>query len=180
MNINIMNYKNLLTIAACAAMLCACNPKPNREALINEIEKADSTFTSNSNCMAIKPEEASQMMELYTRFADQFPEDSLTPLYLRKAGDIAAHVGEVDAAVGYYDRVIDQYADYEQLSDVYYAKAWTLEMYERYAEAKEIFQYFVDTYPDHPLAPDTRIQLEKNLIGLSPEEQLAAILANAQ
>ena len=167
-------FAGLITLS-----LCACNHQPNREALVSEIESADSAFVSHANRMASNTEDASHMMELYTQFADLFPEDSLAPIYLRKAGDIAAHTANEDQAVELYNRVIEQYGDYPELSEVYFSKAWTLEQGQRYAEAKEAFLLFVDQYPDHPLAKDIRFMLEQNLIGLSVEEQYEAIVGNA-
>ena len=46
-----------------------------------------------------------------------------------------------------------------------------------YDEAKAAYQTFVDKYPDHYMAEQTRLMIPK--VGMSPEEMLDQILANA-
>ena len=173
-----MKLKHIISTLAVVALLAACTRQPSREEALSEIRTADSTFTSNANKMAINPAEASHMIALYTQFVDQFPGDSLAPLFLIKAGDIASHTANTDTAIMLYDRVINDYADYANIAEAYFYKAWTLESAERYPEAKAAFERFVELFPDHPLANDIRLQLANNLIGLSPEEQLKVILSN--
>ena len=172
-----MKIKYLFGTLALVALMASCSQQPNREESLKEISTADSTFTSNANKMAINPAEASHRISPYTQFVDRFPSDSLAPIFLLKAGDIAAHTANTDTAIMLYDRAISDYAAFPHIDEAYFCKAWTLESAERYAEAKEAFEIFVEKYPAHPLANDIRLQLKNNLIGLSPEEQLNAILS---
>lgn len=173
-----MKRYTILLAGLIALTFAACNPKNNREAALREIETADSILSVSVNRMAVDMDQAAHIVDLYTQFADQFPEDSLTPGFLHKAGDIAAHIGQEDNAVVIYDRILSDYTDYPALAEICFNKAWTLEQGQRYAEAKEAFQQFVDQYPEHPLAKDIRFMLEQNLIGLSVEEQYNAIIGN--
>ena len=173
-----MKLKHIIYSIALMALVTACNQQPSREEALNELRTADSTFTSNANKMAINPAEASHMIALYTQFVNRFPDDTLAPLCLLKAGDIASQTDNTDTSLMLYNRAISDYGDYAYIAEVYFNKAWMLETAQRYDEAREAFQQFLDLFPEHPMARDVRFQLESNLIGLSPEEQLNAILSN--
>ena len=53
-------------------------------------------------------------------------------------------------------------------------KGSAYEQNQQYDLAREAYTEFVEKYPDHVLAPDTRKMLP--YIGLTPEEQLEAIM----
>ena len=42
--------------------------------------------------------------------------------------------------------------------------------------ARAVYSYFVENYPDHVQARDTRTRLDNNYVGMSDEEMLEAIL----
>ena len=49
---------------------------------------------------------------------------------------------------------------------------------EMFDSARTAYTYFVDNYPEHSLAADTRRMID--YLGMSPEEMLEAILAKAE
>lgn len=158
----------------------ACNNGSSRDQMVNDLRVQDSIFTSNSNKMAIDNEEAQKMVDGYVQFANQFPQDSLSPLFLHKAGDIYSRTANCDEALKLYDRIIEQYPDYVNIEDVFFNRGWTLESAQRYPEAREAFKDYLERCPNHPLANDIRYMLEQNLIGLSAEEQYEVIMGKQQ
>ena len=75
------------------------------------------------------------------------------------------------------DSVITLYPGYDDIAGCHFLKGQAYENNEQYDKAREAYTLFVTNYPDHYLAPDTRKMLP--YIGMTPEEMLDAILANA-
>ena len=104
-------------------------------------------------------------------------EDSLAPAFMARAADLCINLGMSDDAVNLLDSIITLYPGYEDIAGCYFLKGYAYESAERYDEAKEAYNYFVENYPDHYLAADTRVMI--NYIGMSPEDMFDAIMANA-
>ncbi|MBO4599718.1 MAG: tetratricopeptide repeat protein [Bacteroidales bacterium] len=161
----------LLTFAALLMVSCG----PSREDRINQIEDfEDSIFES---AIAADPEVADQLTALYVAFADKYPNDSLSPEYLMKAAEVQGNVLHSDRAVELFDRVIADYPDFNEVPMCYFLKGNALELNSQIDEAKAAYEEFLEKYPDHYMAEQTRIMLPR--IGMSPEEMLADILDHA-
>ena len=83
-----------------------------------------------------------------------------------------------DRAVCILDTIISQYPGFEDIGGCYFLKGYAFETAEQFDSARTAYTYFVENYPDHPLAADTRRSLD--YLGMTPEEMLEAILANAE
>ena len=156
-----------------AVLMVACGP--SREERINQIEDfEDSIFES---AIAADPETADQLTALYVAFADKYPNDSLSPEYLMKGADAQSNVLHTERAVTLFDRVINDYPDFEEVPMCYFLKGNALELNSQIDEAKAAYEEFIEKYPDHFMADDARRMLP--IIGMSDEEKLAYILEHA-
>lgn len=165
--------KRILLLTFATLLMVACGP--SREERISQIRQMeDSLFNSTT---AADPNAADQLTKLYVAFADKFPTDSLAPQYLLKAGEVQANVLHTDRAVELLDRVINEYPDFSDVAVCHFLKGNAYDLNGRYDEAKAAYREFVDKYPDHYLADGARQLIPR--IGMSPEEMLADILANA-
>ncbi|MBR3723859.1 MAG: tetratricopeptide repeat protein [Bacteroidales bacterium] len=165
--------KKFPLIMILATMLVACGP--SREQRIEEIEDfEDSIFES---AIAADPNTADELTKLYTAFADKYPDDTLAPQYLLKAAESQSNVIHTEKAIALFDRIINNYPDFEEIPICYFLKGNAYELNSQYDEAKAAYQTFVEKYPDHYLADQTRYVISH--VGMSPEEMLADILANA-
>lgn len=166
--------KKILTLLAGMVLLAACST-PDREkelTIIAEHEQMLSAIDVSSDDDA-----AIELLGLYRKFAADFPEDSLAPAYMTKAADLCINLGKSEDAVALLDSVISLYPGYEDIAGCYFLKGYAYENAEQYEEAQEAYTYFVENYPDHYLAADTKVML--NYIGMNPEEMFDAIMANA-
>lgn len=165
--------RSILSICfVCALILCGCTA--NHDKQIAAIQSWEQTHSQ----IAINPLAADSIINLYIQFADDFPKDSLSPVYLQKAADVAVNLGKCDTAIACIDRIIDSYPEFEDLAGCYFLKGLAYEGSEQYDLAKEAYSYFVETYPDHELAADTKKMIP--FLGLSDEAMLEMILANAE
>ena len=155
--------KRIATVIILAAtLLVACGP--SREERIEQIEDfEDSIFES---AVAADETTADQLTALYTAFADKYPDDTLTPQFLFN-----------DEAVALYDRIINDYPHFEDLPICYFLKGIAYESDSQFEKARQAYQTFVDKYPDHYMADQTRKMIP--LVGKSTEEMLDDILAAA-
>ena len=165
--------KKLTLITFAALLMVACGP--SREERISAIEDfEDSIFES---AVAADPQVADQLTQLYVDFADKYPKDSLAPQYLMKAADVQSNVLHTERAVELFDRIIQDYPDFDEVPMCYFLKGNALELNSQMDEAKAAYEEFLAKYPDHYMAEQTRKMLP--LIYMSNEEKLAYILEHA-
>ena len=96
---------------------------------------------------------------------------------LFKAAEVQSNVLHTDEAVALYDRIINDYPDFEDLPICYFLKGIAYESDSQFEKARQAYQTFVDKYPDHYMADQTRKMIP--LVGKSTEEMLDDILAAA-
>ena len=166
--------KKILTLIAGIVLLAACST-PDREKELNNIAEHEQRLSAID--VSSDDEAAIELLALYRKFAADFPEDSLAPAYMTKAADLCINLGKSEEAVALLDSVINLYPGYDDIAGCYFLKGYAYENAEQYEEAKEAYTYFVENYPDHYLATDTKVML--NYIGMNPEEMFDAIMANA-
>ncbi len=167
--------RRTLLLASALLLLAACGHRPDRDQAVADIAAHEQSL-AQVNIVADE-QQAHDMIDLYQQFAANFPEDSLAPVYLQKSADICLNLGDNDQALAILDTIIAQYPGYDDLAGCLFLKGQAYENNEQYDQAREAYSQFVNDYPDHVLAPDTRKMLP--YIGLTPEEMLNAILASA-
>lgn len=164
--------RNKIILAALIALLMvSCGKSRDKE--LAQIAAMEESLGR----IAVDYAKADSLIALYTQFADHFQKDSLAPIYLMKAADVSINVGKAAEAVQYLDRIIDNYPDYADMGGCYFLKGLAFERSEQFDLAKEAYTFFVETYPDHELASDTKKMIP--LLGLSSEEMMDWILENA-
>ncbi len=110
-----------------------------------------------------------ELIDIYVGFTDEFPEDTLAPDYLFKAGDISMNTNRSRQAIRYYNRIITDYPDYKKTPEAMFLKGYVYENnLGRLDKAKEIYEAFLELYPDNEFADDAEVSLR--FLGKSPEE----------
>jgi tetratricopeptide (TPR) repeat protein len=166
--------KKILFFPIGLALLASCNNINNeglsRDELIDSIETLDSLDAYD---MVANPEKANEIIALFNQFVNQYPDDSLTPIYLMKMAETQIALGEFEQGIANLDSIILRHPDFEDVAGCQFLKGWAYEQNEQYDEAREAYTEFVTRYPDHVLAADVKKTLP--LVGLSPEEQLKKV-----
>jgi outer membrane protein assembly factor BamD (BamD/ComL family) len=158
--------RSLVIAIVFSALLWSCSdPKADLSAKIAKSEKqlfTDSVATPD-------PARAKEAIDLYVRFADQFPEDTASAGYLFKAGDISSKINETHQAIMLFGRMIEKYPQHRNTPFALFLQGF---IYENQvgdpARAKPYYEAFLQKYPDHPIAPDVAFSLQH--LGKSPEE----------
>jgi tetratricopeptide (TPR) repeat protein len=143
----------------------ACK-SPRQKALDNIREIEQNAFSESG---MIDPNMITGLTAAYIDFADAFPEDSLAPDYIFKAGDIFMNTNRSSQAIKMYNRIINDYKNYRKSPEALFLKGYVLENnLGRLDQAKAVYEEFLEKYPENDFAKDAEISLK--YLGKSPEE----------
>lgn len=150
-------------------MAWGCGRKSeNLKEKISRLEQSfyeDPDFTLDEEGLA----KASELEAAYLEYADQNKDSADAPEYLFKAADLAMSLDKPQESLDLYNRILFQYPDYAKAPECLFLVGFIYENYlQNYGKAKEIYESFLERYPDHEFADDAAISI-KNL-GKSPEE----------
>jgi len=110
-----------------------------------------------------------------------YPDCELAPQALMNLAESANQAGEVSAALGYLDRIVDDYGDDEDAAaEALLARGRLLENRDRWAEALEAFRSVSARYPITEAALWAPIEIAKHYDRIGDGEATATALARAE
>lgn len=168
-----MKRKIMFPLLAMAMLMVFANCTSQRDKDLDAIHKYEGTIDFATTKVDIPTGET--LVKMYVAFANNYPTDSLAPMYLMKAADVAMNIKRGDIAIKYLDRVVKDYPDYDKLADCYFMRGYVYEtVLADINKAKEAYELFLMQYPNHPLAADTRTIIQN--LSLSDEEIIKMIM----
>ncbi|MDZ7741781.1 MAG: tetratricopeptide repeat protein [Bacteroidota bacterium] len=158
--------QNLVVFFLTAFVLVSCGPsKSDMQQEITQNEEA--LFAGEAK--GIDKGKAALLINSYVQYADAFPEDSMSPDYLFRAADISMNIFESGQAIDLYNRIINNYPEYEKVPQCVFLKAFVYENnLNDLNSAKKYYKEFLAKYPDDEFADDAEMSLQN--LGKSPEE----------
>jgi TolA-binding protein len=155
--------KNTVFIVMCLLALAACqSPKEKAIEQIKELEAGDSIFN---------PEQIEKVKNAYIDFANQYPNDEMSPEYLFKAGQRCNVTAEHEKAIQLFQQVIDQYPKHHMAEEALFLQAYIYEnSMQDYAKAKSTYTSFLELYPNSELVEDATYSIQN--LGKTPEQIL--------
>ncbi|MFQ5448910.1 MAG: tol-pal system YbgF family protein [Saprospiraceae bacterium] len=100
---------------------------------------------------------ALQLVTKSEQFAKEFPRDSLTPVLLFKAADVAKGLGRFGKAVQLWGTVWRQYPQYEKAPMALFLQGFTFDSDLRDAPmATKYYREFLQQFPENPLAEQVK------------------------
>ncbi|MEQ8703609.1 MAG: tetratricopeptide repeat protein [Phaeodactylibacter sp.] len=107
-----------------------------------------------------------QQSELYSLL---LPDAESTPVILFRAGEIARSARNYEKALDLYDKLCKVYPEYEKAPQALFMQAFILDNdLKRFDEAGQLYQSFIDQYPDDDFASSAQVLLEN--LGKDEEE----------
>ncbi len=165
-----------LSLLILITLLAACSSP--REKIIKEIDVKEKQLYSDSS-MVPDPGKAKEIIALYTRYATEFAEDTISASYLFKAGDISSKINETHQAIKLFGRMNEKYPEHPSTPYALFLQGF---IYENQLgdpmKAKPYYEAFLKKYPDHPIAGDVSFSLEN--LGKSPEQLIREFEAREQ
>ncbi len=162
-----MDRTTLISLLTILSFLVSCG-NSEKSKLAKSIKVMEDTLFSETH-PAIDMTMTTKLVDTYIEYADKYPNDSLAPVYLFKAGDIAMNLLDPNKAIQIFDRILTEYPTYEKTPHCLFLKGFIYENELKNLEmARQIYQEFLTKYPTNEFADDVKISLDN--LGKSPEE----------
>jgi TolA-binding protein len=137
-----------------------------RQVFVDQIRKYEAEMHRS---MVLDPNTASLAVKAYDDFSKIFPNDSLTPDFIFKAGEISTANQQYPQALMYYQQITTQYPSYKFSAEALYLQGYLLDNFlNDEVKAKAVYEQVITKYPDLSYATDAKAAI-KNL-GKSDEE----------
>jgi tetratricopeptide (TPR) repeat protein len=112
---------------------------------------------------------AVELLAAYDDYSLKYKEDTLVPVYLFAAGELSMNLNQSRKAIEYFDRIIKEYPKFKKTPDCYFLKGFIYDNnLQDYVAAREAYKAFVSRYPEHLLAKDANVLI--NRLGVPLEE----------
>jgi outer membrane protein assembly factor BamD (BamD/ComL family) len=142
------------------------DPSLLRGQYIEQIKKLETEMHSTVEMNNVT---AGLAIKAYSDYAGSFPNDSLTPDYLFKAGEIATATQQYPQALNYYKTITEKYPKFKYSKESLFLQAFLLDNYlNDDAKAKVIYEEVITKYPTSPYARDAKAAI--NNLGKTDEE----------
>lgn len=159
-------------------MIVGCAGNAEKKKLKAEVDDLEAVLFGDTSAMPDRSL-AMQTIQAYENYANAVPDDTLSPEYLYKGAELAMNMQMAGKAIEYYDRILNNYPDYNKISYCLFLQAFIYEnQLQQFEAAKKIYQKFIDKYPEHPLADDAAVSLQN--MGKSIEELIESWEAKEQ
>jgi len=171
------NYKSIVLAMSAIVVLVSCAtdkvstplPASDQIAEIEEIMEKMFEISTNSNMRAQSDSIMEVLNERYDRFVKENPEHEMAPVYLDNAANIARKKKDYKTALEYYNRIVKDYPQSENIVDTKFLIAFVYDAELNNKEkAREQYQAVVDEYPNHILGRNAKARLEN--LHMSDEE----------
>jgi len=105
----------------------------------------------------------------YFNYAENFPDDSLSPGYLFKGGEVATAIEDYKGALKAYEKITASYPAFQYARESLYLQGFLLDNYlNDDAKAKLIYEKFLSIYTSGPYVEDAKAAIAN--LGKSDEE----------
>lgn len=105
----------------------------------------------------------------YTRFANNFPNDTLAPLCLFDAANISMSLAQYQRAINFYDTVSTKYPTFKRVADCYFIRGFIYDdKLKDTAKARAMYQTVIDKYPHDSITSQARAAI--SILGKSDDE----------
>lgn len=161
-----MNKKLLLPVFLAAITLFACSRASDEERqtvyLLEKQYTSDPKLYSNK----VKTEE---MLKAYIDFAGKYENDTATPHFLFNAANLAMNTNKPDMAIDLLKTIHGKNKNNRYAATSLFLIGFVYENYKlNLKKAKDAYNEFISTYPDHSLVPSAKASIEN--LGKSPEQ----------
>lgn len=177
-----MKMKHIGLLLIIVLLLAGCNGT-DKKTSTGEVNLTDSIAgleneLFNQNASRIDRDKAIKLVDFYSQYATEFPDDSLSPEYLYKASDISMNLNRPVETIQLFDRMLTEYPDFEKTPTTLFLKAFVYEdQMNDLDNARKYYQLFIEKYPDSEFADDAKVSLEN--LGKSPEDLIKEFEENS-
>ena len=140
--------------------------EPPRDQYLQQIKKLEDELRNSDTVNNIT---ATQAIKAYLDYVLFFPNDSIAPGYLFKAGELAASTHHYTQALTYYQKVTASYPNFKYFKESLYLQGFLLDNFLNSDDkAKIIYEEIIDKYPATNYANDAKAAI--NNLGKTDEQ----------
>jgi tetratricopeptide (TPR) repeat protein len=166
-----------LSLLVALLALMACQPGSTSSTASDSMDKAaqiqrlEKKLRSNTQTAELDTATAEQLIASSREFVKTFPKDTLSPMFLFKAAEVARGLGNYNLAINLWGQMEKQYPTHSKAPEALMLKAFTYDTHLKQLDiAARFYKSFLTQYPKHPLAKDVQLLYEVANSGKSPEE----------
>jgi TolA-binding protein len=156
-----MKFNNILLFALSIALITGCGVNSEKKKALRKIADNEAIIFGDSTKTIADNKTGMNMIRAYTDYANAWPKDTISAVFLFKGAEIAMNLNQSGMAIDYYNRVLLNYPDFSKRPYCMFLQAYILEnQMNQYELAKTRYQEFLDKYPKHPLAESARASIQ--------------------
>ncbi|MBK7181970.1 MAG: tetratricopeptide repeat protein [Bacteroidetes bacterium] len=130
----------------------------DRSILLERIKKFESELYVADKLDPIK---ADMAITTYSEFIEKFPNDSLTPDFLFKAGEVATANMQYKQAIGYYKGVTTNFSKYKYIEECWYLQGYIWDNFlNKDDSAKVVYEQVIQKFPSSHYAQDAKAAIQ--------------------
>lgn len=130
----------------------------DRSILLERIKKFESELYVADKLDPIK---ADMAITTYSEFIEKFPNDSLTPDFLFKAGEVATANMQYKQAIGYYKGVTTKFSKYKYIEECWYLQGYIWDNFlNKDDSAKVVYEQVIQKFPSSHYAQDAKAAIQ--------------------
>ncbi len=128
--------------------------EPPREQYIEQIKTIEKEMQKSPD---VDNTTANSAIKAYSDYVMFFPNDSISPNYLFKAGEIATAAKKYKQALALYQNITSKYPDFKYIKESLYLQGFLLDNFMNDdAGAKIIYEEIISKYPGTTVANDSK------------------------
>lgn len=157
--------KNIFVVGFLIIVLFSCTGNSKKEVvdknkLLVEIKNSEKRMYEDS-LLEINIGVANNAIMLYSKFANNFPDDTAAPEYLFRAGDLCKALLMGKLALTYYERIEREYPKYPKLPVVIFMQGYVNEtLLADYKKAKYHYERYIEKYPKSKFSEDLKVMIQ--------------------
>lgn len=147
----------LILLASCgseeksAETILKADPKVE---ILNRIKKMEDEMHKSPQINNVV---AGQALQVYFEYSKNYPNDSITPDFIFKSGEIATAIQQYPQAYSHYKTVCEKYPKYKLIEESYFLQASVLDNYLNEDEkAKLVYEQLISLYPNSKYVNDAK------------------------
>ena len=171
MNSN-FNIIKTITAGSLTLLLFSCGNGNQSANGVSRQSCLDSIKAIESKLKTIQTPDAytyNHAISIYTRFANNFPNDTMTPGCLFDAANISMSLNQYQRAINFYDTISQKYPTFKRAADCIFIRGFIYnDKLKDTAKARAMYQMVIDKYPHDSIASQARAAI--SILGKSYDE----------
>jgi len=160
--------KSVVLLFAFVLTMVSCTSDKQKQ--IETIAKAESELINDTSLM-LNPEKGKAMKELYLKFANKYPDDTISANYLFNAADLSIGLHDSKSTVEILDRLLTTYPKSPKCASALFLQAFIYDTELKMVDSAKVkYKEFVQRFPSDPLAQSAEATLMQLESGISDEE----------